>query len=161
MIDVADVAVSPVIPPIAPATSPRHPSAPGNVRPALPLPRLAGTRIRTRATVYGLATIDCDGRAANVTVIRALGWAADTRLNVRERGGLVLVTADRQGVFGLTPQGHLQLPATVRRWCGLATRDRVLLGAEPNDGLLVVYPPATLDEMITQVHAQALGGDAE
>ncbi|WP_239088130.1 hypothetical protein [Planosporangium mesophilum] len=155
-----NVAVSPVIPPIAPAAGSHHPSTPGNVRPSLPLPRLADTRIRTRATVYGLATLDCHGRASDLTVIRALGWAAGTRLNVRERGGLVLVTADRQGVFGLTTQGHLQLPATVRRWCGLATGDRVLLAADPADGLLVVYPPAILDSMITQFHARVLGGDA-
>jgi bifunctional DNA-binding transcriptional regulator/antitoxin component of YhaV-PrlF toxin-antitoxin module len=90
--------------------------------------------------------------------MRALGWAPGTRLDVRETGGLVLVTADRQGVFGLTRQGHLRLPVAVRRWCGLATGDRVLLAAEPGDGLLVVHPLAALDAMITQLHASVLGG---
>ncbi|MGC9670899.1 hypothetical protein ACNTMW_30680 [Planosporangium sp. 12N6] len=55
---------------------------------------------------------------------------------------MVFVTADRQGVFGLTGQGHLRLPVTARRWCGPAAGDRVLLAADPADGLLVVYPPA-------------------
>jgi bifunctional DNA-binding transcriptional regulator/antitoxin component of YhaV-PrlF toxin-antitoxin module len=91
--------------------------------------------------------------------MRALGWEPGGRLDVRESGGLILVTADRQGVFGLTRQGHLRLPVAIRRWCGLATGDRVLLAAEPGDGLLVVHPLAALDAMITQFHAAVLGGD--
>jgi hypothetical protein len=61
------------------------------------------------------------------------------------------VQPDRSGTFAAA--------VTVRRWCGLAVGDRVLLAAEPADGLLVVYPPATLDAMIIQLHARALGGD--
>jgi hypothetical protein len=68
-------------------------------------------------------------------------------------GGLILITADRQGVFGLTRQGHLRLQVAVRRRCGLATGDWVLLAAEPGDGLLVMHPLAALDAMITQFHA--------
>jgi hypothetical protein len=33
---------------------------------------------------------------------------------VREAAGLVLVRADRRGVFSVTGRGHLRLPATVR-----------------------------------------------
>jgi hypothetical protein len=155
------VVVSPLVPPVAPpdrsSTRSAHPSVPIRRR-ALPIARLASTR--TRRTVYGLATIDCHGRVADTTVIRALGWAAGTRLDLRECGGLVLVTADRQGVFSLTGQGHLRLSATVRRWCGLETGDRVLLAADPDHGLLVVHPPAALDAMVSQLHADVLGGDA-
>jgi bifunctional DNA-binding transcriptional regulator/antitoxin component of YhaV-PrlF toxin-antitoxin module len=64
------------------------------------------------------------------------------------------------GVFSVTGQGHVRLPATVRRWCGLATGDRVLLAAEPARGLLVVHPPAALDAMIGQFQAAVLAGDA-
>jgi hypothetical protein len=110
--------------------------------------------------VYGTAAIDCNGRVAESAVINALGWAAGTRLHIRENGGLVLVTADQQGVFSMTGQGHLRVPATVRHWCGLVPGDRVLLAADPANGLLVVHPPAALDAMITQFHASVLGGDA-
>jgi hypothetical protein len=115
--------------------------------------------VRDRSTVYGLATIDDRGRIAESTVIRALGWLPGTRLDVRESGGLLLVNADRQGVFSVTGRGHLRLPATVRHWCRLAPGDRVLLAGDPAEGLLVVHPPAALDAMITQFHASVLGGD--
>jgi hypothetical protein len=124
----------------------------------LPVPRLV--EARACATVYGLATIDCHGRIADRAVVGALGWAPGTRLGIRECGGLVLVTADREGVFSVTGQGHVRLPATVRRWCGLVTGDRVLLAADPARGVLVVHPPAALDAMIGQVHATVLAGDA-
>jgi hypothetical protein len=88
-----------------------------------------------------------------------LGWVPGARLNIRESGGLVLVTADGQGVFGLTGRGHLRLPAAVRHWCGLAAGDRVLLSADPVQGLLVVYPRAVLVAMITRFHTVVLGGD--
>jgi hypothetical protein len=71
----------------------------------------------------------------------------------------VRVTADPQGVFHLTDQGHLRLPATVRHWCGLVTGDRVLLAADPTRGLLVVHPPAVLDTMIGRLHADVFGGE--
>jgi hypothetical protein len=155
-------AVSPVIPPTARSIRSNghggHPSAGANGRRALPLPRLAATR--ARSTVYGLATVDCRGRVADHTVLRALGWVAGTRLDMRESGGLILVTAHRQGVFSVTSQGHLRLSATVRHWCGLAAGDRVLLAGDPAEGLLVVHPPAALDAMTTQFHAGVLGGDS-
>jgi hypothetical protein len=151
-----------VVPPVAPSDrTDRYNGQPSVVttgRQALPVPRLAGAR--AQSTVYGLATIDCHGRVADNTIIRALGWAPGTRLDVREGGGLVLVTADPQGVFSVTRQGHLRLSATVRHWCRLATGDRVLLAADPAQGQLVVYPPAALDTMISQFHACTLGGEA-
>jgi hypothetical protein len=88
-----------------------------------------------------------------------MSWSSRTRLDIREQGGLLLVTASPQGVFSLTGQGHLRLPTTVRRWCGLSTGDRVLLAAEPGDGRLVVHPPAALDAMVAWLHEAALGGD--
>jgi hypothetical protein len=155
---VTGAVISPVVPHAVPPGRPGgHPAAPASSRPALPVVRLASPR--ARSTVYGLAAIDDRGRVAEAMVIRALGWAAGTRLDVRETGGLVLVRADRHGVFSVTGRGHLRLPATVRHWCGLVPGDRVLLAADPADGLLVVHPLAALDAMITQLHASVLGGD--
>jgi bifunctional DNA-binding transcriptional regulator/antitoxin component of YhaV-PrlF toxin-antitoxin module len=124
------------------------------------LPLAALVTIRDRGIVYGLAAVDSRGRVADHHVMAALGWAAGTRLDIRERSGLILVRANRQGVFSMTSQGHLRLPATVRQWCRLAPGDRVMLTADPADGLLVVHPPATLDVMIMQFHASVLGGEA-
>jgi hypothetical protein len=131
-----DLAVSPVIPPTAHAgldLGPRtHSAAGAQPRRAIPLPQFAALRIQD--TIYGLARIDCHGRIADPTIVRVLSWLPGTLLDIRERGGLVLVTADGQGVFAVTGQGHLRLPATVRRRCGLVAGDRVLLSADSATG---------------------------
>ncbi|SCL19879.1 hypothetical protein GA0074692_0726 [Micromonospora pallida] len=126
-------------------------------RPPLPLARLAARR--AASTVYGLATLDSRGRVADRTAMGALGWAPGRRLDIREHAGLIIVAADQQGVFAVTKEGHLRLPAVVRQWCGLAAGDRVFLVAEPDASRLVVHPPAALDAMIARAHAAALGGD--
>ncbi|MFC8845371.1 MULTISPECIES: AbrB/MazE/SpoVT family DNA-binding domain-containing protein [unclassified Micromonospora] len=96
---------------------------------------------------------------ADRTVMRALGWAPGRRLGIREHRGLVIVAADERGVFAVTREGRLRLPAVVRQWCGLAAGDRVFLVAEPDCSRLVVHPPAALDAMIAQAHVAVLGGD--
>ncbi|WP_346115980.1 AbrB/MazE/SpoVT family DNA-binding domain-containing protein [Micromonospora coerulea] len=122
----------------------------------MPLPVLPSPRAGT--LVYGLAAIDNSGRIADRTVIRALGWGPGTRLHIREGSGVIVVWLDRQDVLTVTGQGHLHLPAAVRHWCGLTAGDRVLLAANPADGLLVLHPPAALDAMVVAVHADVLGG---
>src|SRR5262245_8940612 len=151
--------VSPVIPRASSAGA-REGGSSGRaaLRRPLPMPPLAP--LGDRSMVYGTAAMDCNGRVTDATVFGALGWAPGTRLSIREHGGLLLVTADRRGVFGTTGQGHLTLPATVRHWCGLVAGDRVLLAADPARGLLVVHPPAAVDAMIAQFHAGVLGGVA-
>jgi hypothetical protein len=89
-----------------------------NSRRSLPVARLG--LLRVRSTVYGLATLDCNGRLAETTVVRALGWVLGTRLDIHKSSGLVLVVADLRGVFRLTGQGYVRLPATVRHWCASA-----------------------------------------
>jgi hypothetical protein len=128
-------------------------------RSPLPLPTLASTR--SSGAVYGLATLDSHGRIADRTAMKALRWIPALRLNIRERRGLIVVTADQQGVFQVTKEGHIRLPVVVRAWCGLAVGDRVLIVAEPDRGRLVVHPPAKLDELITQAHGTAFGDDHE
>jgi hypothetical protein len=104
-----------------------------------------------------MARLDDRRRIADRAVVRVLGWAPGT-LAIRESHGLVLVEADRHGVFAVTGAGHVRLPAAVRHWCRLAAGDRVLLVAEPIRGLLIVHPPAALDAMIDRAHAAVLRG---
>jgi hypothetical protein len=122
----------------------------------LPLARLAPA---AGSVVVGLATLDNRGRAADRQVITAMGWTAETRLAIREEHGLIDVTADDHGVFRLTRQGHLRLPAAGRHWCRLMLGDRVLLAADPAGGHLIVYPPAAVTAMISIFYAALLGGD--
>ncbi|ADL47666.1 hypothetical protein Micau_4152 [Micromonospora aurantiaca ATCC 27029] len=128
-------------------------------RPPLPLPTLAVAR--SRADVYGLVTLNSRGRIADQATMKVLDWAPGLRVSIRERHGLIVVSADEQGVFSVTKEGHLRLPAVVRQWCGLAAGDRVLIVAEPAYRRLVVHPPAKLDEMITQAHGAAFGSGHE
>jgi hypothetical protein len=154
--------VAPVVPPSPRTHQPVQPAGHGaaraGVRRVLPLAPLA--TIRDCGTVYGVAAVDSRGRIADHHVMTALGWSAGTRLDIQESGGLVLVRANRQGVFSVTSQGHLRLPVTVRQWCRLTPGDRVMLAADPAEGLLAVYPPAALDAMIMLFHASVLGGEA-
>ncbi|MFI6272810.1 hypothetical protein [Micromonospora zamorensis] len=52
----------------------------------------------------------------------------------------MIVRLDRQGIFTVTGQGHLHLPAAVRHWGGLSDGDWVLLVANPADGLTLLPP---------------------
>lgn|SRR5690606_11463650 len=151
------VAALSVIPPLRmPERGGHDHGSPAAKTQVMPVARLA-TR-RARETRYGLAAVDHRGRIADVALIRALGWSPERRLDIQESGQLVLVTASPRGVFRVTNQGYVHLPLTVRRWCGLHPGDRVLLVAEPAEGLLVVHPPAALDAMVNGFHATVLGG---
>ncbi|GAA0908378.1 hypothetical protein GCM10009558_011720 [Virgisporangium aurantiacum] len=112
--------------------------------------------------MFGVATVDRDGRLAEAVVLAALGWGVGTRLDIRVRAGLVLTAADPCAVFRMTRPGQVRIPAGVRDWCGLATGHRVLLTADPaaglGAGLLVVHPPAAVAAMVERFHAAVLDG---
>ena len=126
-------------------------------RRTLPLPVVPEPR--TSSTVYGLAAVDCRGRVADHAIIAALGWRPGTRLDIRESHGLLVIRPDAHGVSSVTNQGHLRLPAAVRHCCGLIPGDRVLLAADPRCDVLIVHPPAVLDDLLAERHAELLGGD--
>jgi bifunctional DNA-binding transcriptional regulator/antitoxin component of YhaV-PrlF toxin-antitoxin module len=122
------------------------------------MPALAG--VRERASVYGLAAVDDRGRVMAHLVVGALGWEPGTRLAIHERGGLVVVTADPSGTAAVTGQGHLRLPAPVRRYCGLDAGCRILLVGDPSKSRVVMHPAAMVDAMITREYAAIFGGEA-
>jgi hypothetical protein len=149
--------VLPVVPPTARFPRPAGSNGPRRPLPLPPTPSSAPAR----PPVFGLATLDCNGRLADGALVAALGWGVQTRLDIRVRAGLVLIQPDPHAVFRLTRSGHVRLPANVRDWCALATGDRVLLIADLEAGLLVLHPPAALTTMVSQFHAAMLGGGAE
>jgi hypothetical protein len=151
---VVTAVLAPVIPPPSAALRGRR-SSPAAPRQPLPLAPLA-PRPDTTA-VYGLAAVDSTGRVVDRAITQALGWTPGTRMHIRINGGLIVVDADPHGVFAMSGQGHVRLPARVRHWCRLATGDRVLLVADPAIQRLVVHPPAALGAMIAVAHAEALG----
>ncbi|WP_297538054.1 AbrB/MazE/SpoVT family DNA-binding domain-containing protein [Amycolatopsis sp.] len=150
--------IKPVVIPATPLQRDGHATGlPATLR-TLPLPSVPTPR--TNTAVYGLAAVDRRGRIADHAIVHALGWQPGTRLDIRETHGLLLIHADPRGVFSVTKQGHLRLPAPVRHRCCLVPGDRVLLAADPDRGLLIVHPPAALDDILAQRHAGLLGGDS-
>ncbi|MBE9376442.1 AbrB/MazE/SpoVT family DNA-binding domain-containing protein [Saccharopolyspora sp. HNM0983] len=108
--------------------------------------------------VYRIAAVDERGRIAETAITSAVGWQPGERLRLEPLSTTtVAVRADPSGLFPLTRRGHLPLPAPVRRWCGLAPGDRVLLAASREEGLVLVHTMAALEAMVTAFHAE--GGD--
>jgi bifunctional DNA-binding transcriptional regulator/antitoxin component of YhaV-PrlF toxin-antitoxin module len=160
---VSAAVIAPVVPPAGAQGRDWVVGVPGGVpssRRRLPLPRLIVQR--STVYVYGLAALDDRGRLADRTIMRALGWSAGLRLDIRGAMGLVVVHARPDGEFRVTGQGHLRLPGLIRRRCGLEPGDRVLLAADPPQRRLVIYPPAVLDEFTAQRHHRVglVGGES-
>jgi hypothetical protein len=130
-----------------------------SVRPSLPLLKLSAKRVGT--AVYGFCTLDARGRIADRSIMVALGWEPDERLDIRVSRGLIAVFADRRGIFRVTTQRFVHLPVAARRWCDLAAGGRVLLAAYPEGGLLLVHPPMVLDEVVARVFDAAWGADCD
>ncbi|MEA2733374.1 MAG: hypothetical protein QOF70_7849 [Acetobacteraceae bacterium] len=124
----------------------------------MPVARLVGAREGT--TVYGLTAVDGRGRVADRTVTQALGWQPGNPLSIRVTNGLIIVAAATDGPVAVSNQGRVHLPAAARHACRIAAGDRVLLAAEPADGLLVVHPLATLDAMVAGLRDHMKTGEA-
>jgi hypothetical protein len=138
--------IAPVVLPPGADQSTSRPGAASLAREPLPLPCLPPQR--TSAVVYGASAVDDRGRVADRVVLRALGWAAGHRLDIREATGSLTVVPDPTGTHQVTGQGHLRIPAEMRHRCGLRTGDRVLLAADPDRSYLAIYPPAALDKAL-------------
>jgi hypothetical protein len=151
---------SPVVTPLIPPrmrSGGRSGSRPGAINQRrVPLSRVPSSR--DQSSVYGLAVVNNRGRVAAQSVLHALGWQPGTHLSIREQAGLVVVTADPAGASRLTGEGHLRIPAPVRRWCALAGGSQVLLVADHAARRLVIHPPQSLDAMVGRCHAAVFGG---
>jgi hypothetical protein len=123
----------------------------GRVRGPLPVAALETSLPAVVDTVYALSAVDKSGRVTDRSLVRALGWAPGTRLDVRERAGIIVVRSVADGVDRVSATGFVKVPLAVRRWCRIRTGDRVLLAGDPTGGVLVIYP-------LVVVHAR-LGGD--
>ena len=124
----------------------------------MPLPELAPTAGPV-AQACAVASVDARGRISDRSVVRSLGWRAGQRLEIRAVAGSVLVARRDDGVFALTSQGYLRLPATVRHWCALSPGDRVLVVAEPARDAVAVHTMPILHALLADFHARMFGGE--
>ncbi|RAS59012.1 hypothetical protein C8D87_11665 [Lentzea atacamensis] len=140
--------------PIVPGTAPGNTTGVATRAVGQPLPLIAvlvSRPPRLSNILYSVATLDDRGRVADRQMTAALNWTAATRLSIREHDGLLAVTADPHGVFKLTKQGHVRLPADARRAGHLRSGDRVLLAAQLDHQTITVVPPVALDELLLPV----------
>jgi hypothetical protein len=107
--------------------------------------------------VYSVRPVDTNGRVADKAVLRALDWHPGDLLSWRIAAGLIVITRPGYGRRGVTKHGHLSLPAHTRRAAGIQHHDRVLLAADPDQRLLVVFPPHVLDEMAARRFSEGVG----
>ncbi|MDW5325330.1 hypothetical protein [Plantactinospora sp. KLBMP9567] len=151
------------VPPVVPKSIPRgaaaDPETPGRTRQPLPVPASDAQFARATDTVYALSAVDKRGRIGDRSIVQVLGWAPGTRLDIRERAGIIMVRAALDGVHRIDSRGYLVLPLAVRRWCRLAAGDRVLLAADPINGVLAAHPLATLDRLLAGAHEVVAGGE--
>jgi hypothetical protein len=98
--------------------------------------------------VYGIARIDASGRICERAVITALGWAGGDRLTFTADAGVVTARRDPGGMATLPASTYITVPAALRRRCGLAAGDQVLLAALPGQGTLAAYSLAVVDQAI-------------
>src|SRR4051794_36121545 len=129
-------------PVIAPVTL--RPAAAPTLRPSQvrrPLPLASIPTPRSHTIVYGLTTLDPSGRVVDKHLFGLLGWCAGTRLDIHEDHGVLAVHADPHGVFTMSRQGHLHLPAAARHRSAVRPGDRLLLAAYPDHRILFLHPP--------------------
>ncbi|MDX2972167.1 hypothetical protein [Kribbella solani] len=147
--------VAALVPPVRPAASLVPSVVVASPRGPLPLATL-GMR-RTSDLVYGLSSIDNRGRVVDSKVMRQLDWPPGLPLAFSHADGRLTVTPDTSpgaGRLRVTTQGHLRIPAPLRHLCALVAGDRVLLAADTARSLVTVFPPATLDRLLS-------GGESE
>ena len=93
--------------------------------------------------------MDCHGRLADRSPLRAAGWPPRQPITITAAPGGRLITVHADGPdTTITHDGHLLLPAHVRRACGLATGDRLLVTVTTGPTLLTLYPMATVETII-------------
>ena len=131
-----------------------HPEAGSKETPhlGLPVPRLA-TPPNRDSTYYTVTATDVWGRLADRSPLQRLHWQPGLPLAVSIAQGAILVIPHRDGRHTVTRQGHLRLPASVRRVCRLEAGDRLLPAACPARNFLVAYPMFVVDAMLLAHHA--------
>ncbi|MEV4124214.1 hypothetical protein [Nocardia sp. NPDC049707] len=153
-----DTTLSPVVPGSATlaAAGRLHAVVPPRGPIGLPLPPIPETR--QPSAVYAIRRIDSNGRVNDSAILKALDWAPGDQLHWRVRDGLVLVSRPGYGRVGITAYGHISIPARFRHGARLCVGDRVLLAADKTHELLVVFGPATIDEMAAARFARVAAG---
>jgi hypothetical protein len=140
----------------------RVPQHPASSR--LPVPDLP-QRDYVRPAHYMVAIVDGHGRVATTTALRVLGWTPGAVVAFTVETNRLITATRVDGAVRppgtapcrkITPRGHLNLPVITRRRAGITRGDRLLLAADPDTGILWIFPPKVL-ALILQPHTTGLG----
>lgn len=119
-----------------------------------PGPGVLGATRSPGLRVYGIASMDSDGRVVDKGLFALLRWEPGTRVRVSvDAGHRVVVAARRGGETVINPKGMVLIPARIRRWCRLGKRERVLLVAVPSMSALVITGLEALDALLPNPRA--------
>lgn len=97
------------------------------------------------------ARMDRSGRVHERILLRELGWAPGTRLDMDTLHGLILIAAAPTGQHGqhaIDDRGAIKIPAALRRLCGIEYGPPVVLAAAIPDQVMVVHPSATVAHLL-------------
>ncbi|WP_422733089.1 hypothetical protein ACN26Y_18050 [Micromonospora sp. WMMD558] len=128
--------------------SPPHTGTGAQLRPMPGLPMPVPPDAARGAGIRCVVTpVDRDGRLADRSALKLMGWAAGQAVELTIEPGPIVVARTGRTVR-INPRGHLRLPLTVRRRCRIAAGNRVLVVANQRRVELLVIPMATLDDML-------------
>ncbi len=99
------------------------------------------------ASRYAVTAVDSDGRLADRSVLTFLSWSAGQPIDLALEPGPIIV-ARRNGNTAVSSRGFLRIPLPLRRQCGIAPRDRVLIAAYQRPPELLIIPISTAREVV-------------
>jgi hypothetical protein len=137
----------------ADATSPPHDGAFTQTG-GLPLPVLLPP-VGLCSLYCAVTPIDNRGRLADRSPVRAVGWAPSQPITIAVTSERVLIVRP-DGPHSITRQGHLRIPTPIRHLCGIVPGDRFLTVAMSDSNVVVVYPMAELETILTRNSAALL-----
>lgn len=114
----------------------------------LPLPALRSRGEPPTTSWIALTTCDRNGRLAERSTVRTLGWTPGQRFDLSIVADMILVRATLEGMYSLSKDGFLRIPAPIRRYCELSAGDRVLLAAIVERGIIVISATRIIDEAL-------------
>jgi hypothetical protein len=142
-----------VLVPVPLADRPRPHPAP---MPALLAPRPPAD-LAEAEVLFGVACPDRSGRVTERGLLYALRWAPGHRIDIRPHHGMLIIASLPAGQHVVGSRGELPLPAAARRMCGIVVGQPLLLAALTSHDLLVIHPARTVAELLSDLHAQAIG----
>ncbi|WP_157172793.1 MULTISPECIES: hypothetical protein [Nocardia] len=104
------------------------------------------------AMYYTVTTIGANGRLADSSPLKKLGWGPNQAVSIEVVDEVIVVTESSEGPYSVTSQHHLHLPAEVRRSYRIQSGDRLLAVAAPEHRLLVLYPPTSMHLILHRQH---------